>query len=159
MCIGKIIKKIIIPSLITPLLLTPATANDDALIYLPDKRFAVMSVGDLESESMGSYSIAIFKDKNLSDFETGTVLSREGLVFDYNNKPRITFADINGDGSEELIVSKLSVGNTNHLEVDALEITDQHIKLLTRIYINGRNDPIQSLRALCKRNQCPEQSE
>nr|WP_319926369.1 MULTISPECIES: PliI family lysozyme inhibitor of I-type lysozyme [unclassified Xenorhabdus] len=150
-------RTIAILSLIALSLSTPAIAKDGTLINLPDKRFAVLSVGDLESESIGSYSIAVFKDKDLTEFETGAVFSRDGSVFDDSNKPRVTFADINGDGSKELIISKLSVGSGNYLEVDALKITDKNVKLLTRININGKNDPIKSLRTLCKRGECVEQ--
>ncbi|OTA19698.1 hypothetical protein Xbed_02201 [Xenorhabdus beddingii] len=157
MCISKNLKNIVIPALITLFLSAPVIAKDGALINLPDKRFAVLSVGDLESESIGSYSIAVFKDKDLLEFETGAVFSRDGSVFDDNNKPRITFADINNDGSKELIVTKLSVGSGNYLEVDALKVTDKNVKLLTRININGKNDPIKVLRTLCKRGQCVEQ--
>nr|WP_232370060.1 PliI family lysozyme inhibitor of I-type lysozyme [Xenorhabdus lircayensis] len=150
-------KTIVIPTLITLLLSTPAIARDGKLIHLPDKRFAVISVGDLESSSIGSYSIAIFKDKELIEFETGAVFSRDGSVFEDNHKPRITFADINGDGSKELIVYKLTAGSGNYLEVDALKITDRNVKLLTRINTNSKHDPVKLLRALCKRGQCVEQ--
>ncbi|WP_244183365.1 PliI family lysozyme inhibitor of I-type lysozyme [Xenorhabdus kozodoii] len=142
----------------TLLLSTPVSAREGKLIKLPDKRFAVLSIGDLESESIGSYSIAVFKDKDLSDFETGGVFERDGSVFEDNGTPRITFADIDGDGSKELIVSKLTAGSGNYLEVDALKITQKNVKLLTRIYINGNNDPVRSLRAVCKRGKCTAQN-
>ncbi|WP_237385148.1 PliI family lysozyme inhibitor of I-type lysozyme [Xenorhabdus sp. Sc-CR9] len=149
-------KNIAIFSLITLSLSTPVIAKNGTLIHLPDTRFAVLSVGDLENASVGSYSIAVFRDKELIDFETGGIFSRDGSVFDDSNKPRITFADIDGDGSKELVVSKLSAGSGNYLEVDALKITDKNVKLLVRININGKNDPIKSLRALCKRGECVE---
>ncbi|WP_232326242.1 PliI family lysozyme inhibitor of I-type lysozyme [Xenorhabdus hominickii] len=153
-------KTIAMSSLIVALSLsTLAIARDGVLIHLPDKRFAVLSVGDLESESAGSYSIAIFKDKDLINFETGAVFSRDGSVFDDNHKPRIAFADINDDGSKELVVSKLTVGSGNYLEVDALKITDKNVKLLSRIYINSTIDPIKTLLKLCKRGECPIQKD
>ncbi|WP_443255987.1 PliI family lysozyme inhibitor of I-type lysozyme [Xenorhabdus sp. IM139775] len=157
MRISNIMKNIAIPAVITLLLSAPAGARDGKLIKLPDKRFAVLSIGDLESASIGSYSIAIFKDKDLTDFETGAVFERDGSVFEDNGNPRVTFADIDGDASKELIVSKLTAGSGNYLEVDALKITQKNVKLLTRIYINGNNDPARSLRAICKRGKCVEQ--
>ncbi|AYA39962.1 PliI family lysozyme inhibitor of I-type lysozyme [Xenorhabdus nematophila] len=157
MRISDIMTAIAISSLIALSLSTQAIAKDGTLINLPDKRFAVLSVGDLESASIGSYSIAVFKDKDLTEFETGRVFARDGSVFDDSNKPRIVFADINNDGSKELVVSKLSAGSGNYLEVDALQITDKNVKLLARINIKGKNDPVKSLRALCKREQCVEQ--
>ncbi|BET97230.1 PliI family lysozyme inhibitor of I-type lysozyme [Xenorhabdus taiwanensis] len=157
MCINNIMKVIVIPTLITLMLSTPANAREGKLIKLPDKRFAILSEGDLENASSGSYSIAIFKDKDLIEFETGGVFERDGSVFEDNGTPRIKFADIDGDGTKELIVSKLTAGSGNYLEVDALKITKKNVKLLTRIYINGNNDPIKSLHAVCKRGKCIEQ--
>ncbi|PHM63751.1 PliI family lysozyme inhibitor of I-type lysozyme [Xenorhabdus ishibashii] len=157
MPINNMMKTIAIPTLITLMLSTPASAGEGKLIQLPDKRFAVLSTGDLESASIGSYSIAIFKDKDLIDFETGGVFKRDGSVFEDNGTPRIKFADIDSDGAKELIVSKLSAGSGNYLEVDALKITKKNVKLISRIYINGKNDPIKSLRAICKRGKCIEQ--
>ncbi|WP_228005672.1 PliI family lysozyme inhibitor of I-type lysozyme [Xenorhabdus sp. BG5] len=147
-------KAIVISTLITLMLPIPASAREGKLIKLPDKRFAILSEGDLENASIGSYSIAIFKDKDLIDFETGGVFERDGSVFEDNGTPRIKFADIDGDGAKELIVSKLTAGSGNYLEVDALKITKKNVKLLTRIYINGSNDPIKPLRATCKRGKC-----
>ncbi|MBC8950901.1 PliI/PliC-like inhibitor of I-type lysozyme [Xenorhabdus ehlersii] len=81
-------------------------------------------------------------------------LERDRSVFEDNGTPRIKFADIDGDGAKELIVSKLTAGSGNYLEVDALKISKKNVKLLTRIYINGNNDPIKSLHAVCKRGKC-----
>ncbi|MDC9606848.1 PliI family lysozyme inhibitor of I-type lysozyme [Xenorhabdus griffiniae] len=157
MRINNIMKSIVISTLITLMLSTPASAREGKLIKLPDNRFAVLSEGDLENASIGSYSIAIFKDKDLTDFETGGVFERDGSVFGDNGTPRIKFADIDGDGTNELIVSKLTAGSGNYLEVDALKITKRNVTLLTRVYINGNNDPIKPLRATCKRGTCIKQ--
>ncbi|MDX7987592.1 hypothetical protein FE392_09645 [Xenorhabdus sp. 12] len=157
MRISNMIKTIVIPTLVALSLSAPAIAKEGKLINLPDKRFAVISVGDLESESIGSYSIAVFKDKDLSDFETGGVFSRDGSVFEADGKPRITFADINGDGSKELIVYKLTAGSGNYLEVDALKITNKDIKLLSRIETDTTKNPVKLLRELCKKGKCVEQ--
>ncbi|MDC9621981.1 PliI family lysozyme inhibitor of I-type lysozyme [Xenorhabdus sp. XENO-7] len=157
MYLCKILKIAVIPTLFVLSLSTPALAKDGALINLPDKKFAVISVGDLESESIGSYSIAVFKDRDLTEFETGAVFSRDGSVFEDNNKPRVTFADINGDGAKELIVYKLTAGSGNYLEVDALKITDRNVKLLARINTDSKHDPIQLLRILCKKGLCTGQ--
>ncbi|MDE9542933.1 PliI family lysozyme inhibitor of I-type lysozyme [Xenorhabdus bovienii] len=157
MYLCKILKIAVIPALLVLSLSAPTLAKDGALISLPDKRFAVISVSDLESESIGSYSIAVFKDRDLTEFETGAVFSRDGLVFEDNNKPRVTFADINGDGAKELIVYKLTAGSGNYLEVDALKITDKNVKFLARINTDSKHDPIQLLRTLCKKGQCTGQ--
>ncbi|CDG21086.1 conserved exported protein of unknown function [Xenorhabdus poinarii G6] len=157
MRISNIIKTIAISTLLTLSLSTPASAREGKLINLPDKRFAVLSTGDLESASIGSYSIAIFKDKELIDFVTGAIFERDGSVFEDNGHPRINFADIDGDGVKELIVSKLTAGSGRYLEVDALKVSEKNVRLLTRIHINENNDPIKVLRAICKRGKCVEQ--
>ncbi|PHM30494.1 PliI family lysozyme inhibitor of I-type lysozyme [Xenorhabdus innexi] len=154
MLIVKRIKFSVFATLFTLILSCPAFAKNGVLISLPDKKFAVISTGDLESASIGSYSIAIFKDKELTEFISGAIFSRDGSIFEDNGKPRITFADINGDGNKELIVSKLTAGSGNYLEVDALKITDKDVRLLTRINTNSTNNIIKLLRKHCKKEQC-----
>ncbi|WP_426577610.1 PliI family lysozyme inhibitor of I-type lysozyme [Xenorhabdus stockiae] len=159
MLIVKKIKFSVLATLFTLLLSYPAFAKDGVLINLPDKKFAVISVGDLESASIGSYSIAVFQDSELTEFTTGAVFSRNGSIFEDDGKPRTTFADIDGDGSKELIISKLTAGSGNYLEVDALKITDKDVKLLTRINTNSTNNIIRLLRNHCKKEQCLKQKQ
>ncbi|MDR0217814.1 MAG: PliI family lysozyme inhibitor of I-type lysozyme [Enterobacteriaceae bacterium] len=157
MLINKRIKFPLISTLLTLLLASPVFAKDGVLINLPDKNFAVISIGDLESESIGSYSVAVFKDKDLTDFSTGAIFSRDGSIFQDNGKPRVTFADIDGDGAKEMIVSKLSAGSGDYLEVDALKITGKKISLLTRINTDSKGDLIKLLQAHCKKEHCAKQ--
>ncbi|WP_340608676.1 PliI family lysozyme inhibitor of I-type lysozyme [Xenorhabdus bharatensis] len=159
MLIVKKIKFPVLATLFTLLLSSPSFAKDGVLINLPDKKFAVISVGDLESASIGSYSIAVFQDQALTEFNAGAVFSRDGSIFDDNGKPRTTFADIDGDGNKELIISKLTAGSGNYLEVDALKITDKNVKLLTRINANSTNNIIRLLREHCKKEQCLKQKQ
>src|SRR6516164_3546261 len=93
----------------------PAMAKHGVIITLPDRRVAVLSEGDLEGASIGSYSVAVFKDRSLINFEAGAVCSRDGSIFENNGRPRVKFADIAGDGTQELIVSKLTAGSGNYL--------------------------------------------
>ncbi|PHM29247.1 PliI family lysozyme inhibitor of I-type lysozyme [Xenorhabdus budapestensis] len=157
MLIDKRIKFSVLSTLLTLFLSHTTFAKDGTLINLPDKKFAVISVGDLESASIGSYSIAVFKDQKLTDFSTGAIFSRDGSLFEDNGKPRVMFADIDDDGAKELIVSKLTAGSGNYLEVDALKITDKNVKLLTRINTDSKNDLIKLLRTHCKKEQCTKQ--
>lgn len=133
------------------LLTMPAQARDGVAVTLPDKRMAVLSEGDREPASVGSYSIAIFKDSTLTDFVTGAVLSRDGSLFQDSGKPRVTFADITGDGTRDLIVSKLTAGSGNYLEVDALRIDSKSVQLLVRVNIDTRHDEIAALRSAYKK--------
>jgi hypothetical protein len=132
------------------LLPAPALARDGVAITLPDKRVAVVSEGDLEPASIGSYSIAVFKDRDLVDFVAGAVFSRDGSLFQDNGQPRVEFADITGDGTKDLILSKLTAGSGNHLEVDALRIGSHSVKLLARVQTDTKHDVAAALRAACK---------
>jgi hypothetical protein len=133
------------------LLPTAVLARDGVAITLPDKRVAVLSEGDLESGSIGSYSIAVFNAPDLMDFVAGAVFSRDGSLFQNSGKPRAEFADITGDGTEDLIVSKLTAGSGNHLEVDALRIGAHSVKLLARVQSDTKHDVVAALRAAYKR--------
>jgi hypothetical protein len=129
-------------------------AKDGVTVTLPDQRVAVIAVGDLESASIGSYSVTIYKDRSLLDFQAGAVFVRNGSLFQDNGKPRVKFADVTGDGVKELIVSILTAGSGNYLQVDALSIDARGVRLLTRIQTDSRHDVITELKAACKRGQC-----
>jgi hypothetical protein len=132
----------------------PAMAKHGVIITLPDRRVAVLSEGDLEGASIGSYSVAVFKDRSLINFEAGAVFSRDGSIFENNGRPRVKFADIAGDGTQELIVSKLTAGSGNYLEVDALRIDPHGVSLLVRIKTDTKHDEVAELKAACQRRSC-----
>jgi len=132
----------------------PVMAKDGVALALPDQRVAVLSEGDLEAASMGSYTVAVFKDAQLLDFDAGAVFSRNGTIFRDDGKLRVKFADITGDGNQALIVSKLTAGSGNYLEVDALRIEAGSVRLLTRIQTDTHHDEIVELKAACRRGAC-----
>lgn len=134
------------------LLSLPALARDGVAINLPDKRVAVLSEGDLEPASIGSYSIAVFKDRDLVDLLAGAVFSRDGSFFQDNGKPRVEFADITGDGTKDLILSKLTAGSGNYLEADALRIEAHSVKLLVRVQTDTNHNVVAALKAAYKRS-------
>ncbi|WP_342335414.1 PliI family lysozyme inhibitor of I-type lysozyme [Burkholderia pseudomallei] len=141
----------VIPACATMLLSVPALGRDGVAINLPDKRVAVLSEGDLEPASGGSYSIAVFKDRDLVDFLAGAVFSRDGSFFQDNGKPRAEFADITGDGTKDLILSKLTAGSGNYLEADALRIEAHSVKLLVRVQTDTNHNVVAALKAAYKR--------
>ncbi len=53
---------LLIPIICSPFWGSTAIAKNGVAIPLPDKRVAVLSEGDLESASVGTYSVAIFKN-------------------------------------------------------------------------------------------------
>lgn len=124
-----------------------AVARDGVVVTLPDQKFAVISEGDKEGRSIGSYSIAIFKDKYLNEFVTGAIFSRDGSIFTDAGEVRAEFADITGDGEKELIVSKLTAGSGDYLEVDALKLQPEAIELISRIQTTTKKDKIAELKS------------
>lgn len=133
---------------------TPAVAREGVAVTLPDKRVAILAEGDLESASAGSYSVAIFKDEMLLDFEAGAVFSRDGSFFQDDGKPRVMFADITGDGNKELILSRLTAGSGNYLEVDALDISGSEIRMVARVQSDTTQDVVSVLKAACEHGAC-----
>ncbi|KVF22493.1 hypothetical protein WJ07_17360 [Burkholderia vietnamiensis] len=144
---------IVIAGLAMALLSMPIAARNGVMILLPDKRVAVLSEGDLEPGSIGSYSVAVFKDDSLTQLDTGAVFARDGSFIQDDGKPRVQFADIAGDGSQALIVSNLSAGSGNYLEVDALSLGSDSIRLLARVQTDTRHDPLVALRAAYRRKR------
>ncbi|MGP8444521.1 PliI family lysozyme inhibitor of I-type lysozyme [Burkholderia vietnamiensis] len=69
---------IVTAGLAMALLSMPIAARNGVMILLPDKRVAVLSEGDLEPGSIGSYSVAVFKDDSLTQLDTGAVFARDG---------------------------------------------------------------------------------
>jgi hypothetical protein len=128
-----------------------ASGRDGVTLTLPDKRVAVLAQGDLEPASIGSYSVTIFKDSTLTQFVAGAIFSRDGTLLRSDGKPRIRFADVTGDGVPELIVSKLTAGSGNHLEVDALKIDASSITFVIRVRTDGKRDEVAELKAACRR--------
>lgn len=138
-------------------LATSAMARDGVVVPLPDGRMAVLSEGTLEAASIGSYSVTVFNNRDLLHFEAGAVFSRDGSFFMDNGKPHVKFADITGDGKEELIVSKLTAGSGNYLEVDALRIDARAVSLVARVQTDARHDVVAELKAACQRGACAGQ--
>lgn len=142
--------------LLIPIICSPffwgstAIAKNGVAIPLPDKRVAVLSEGDLESASVGTYSVAIFKNDTFLDFIAGGVFSRDGSIFQDNGKPRVEFTDINGDGNKELIVSQLTAGSGNYLRVDAFSLGPDSINKVLSIQSDTKIDYISLLKELCE---------
>jgi hypothetical protein len=133
------------------LLSPPSSARNGVAVTLPDKRVAVLSQGDLEGPSIGSYSVAVFQEPELTRFVAGAVFPRDGSIFLPDGKPRVKFADVTGDGKPEMIISKQSAGSGNQVEVDALRIDETSVSLVVRVRTDARNDELTELRAACRR--------
>ena len=132
----------------------PASAKNAVMVPLPDKRIAVISEGDLEPASIGSYTVALYKDDGLIDYLGGGVFPRDGSVFDDNGKPRISFADITGDGNPEIIIAKLTAGSGNYLDVDVLKLNDSTVERVLNFASDTKKDLlIEAKRAYSQQNE------
>lgn len=124
------------------------------MMTLPDKRVAVISEGDLEAASIGSYTVALYKDDGLIDYLGGGIFPRDGSVFDDNGKPRISFADITGDGNPEMIVAKLTAGSGNYLDVDVLKLNDSAVERVLNFSSDTKKDLLlEAKRAFGQENE------
>lgn len=124
------------------------------MMTLPDKRVAVISEGDLEPASIGSYTVALYKDDGLIDYLGGGIFPRDGSVFDDSGKPRISFADITGDGNPEMIVAKLTAGSGNYLDVDVLKLNDTAVERVLNFSSDTKKDLfIEAKRAFSQENE------
>jgi hypothetical protein len=117
---------------IAALLMTAATvvAQEGRFVdrmTLPDGRVVVVAEGDGEPRSIGSYSVHIYGAKNpqfpLDDFLCGVVRPRNGAV------EKVLAADIDGDGSAEIVVRIRSAGTGGYLSADAFSSTGKEIIL------------------------------
>lgn len=101
---------------------TVVFAKDGQQIKLPDGHTAVISTGDLEPASIGSYTVSVYKDLSTGSFMSGIILPRDGSVFTDAGKARVDFADITGNGQRDMIVKMVSAGSGNYVSGDALQI-------------------------------------
>ncbi len=114
----------------------------------------VISQGDLEDASIGTYSIAVFKDKNHWDFVAGGIFPRNGYLFQDNGRHRIEFADITGDGQKEIIITILTAGSGNYTQVDALQLNEKlkTIERIAQIQSDTKQDNIKRLKKLIEKH-------
>lgn len=144
---GTIMMNKIIASVLV-LFCTNAYAEHGVSVPLANDYVAVISQGDLESASIGTYSVAIFKDKTLQDFITGAIFTRDGSIFKDNGAPRVELVDVTGDGKNEIIVTSLTAGSGNYVQVDALGFNEstKEIKLVKRIQSDTKKNNIKLLK-------------
>ncbi|MDP8249643.1 PliI family lysozyme inhibitor of I-type lysozyme [Pseudochrobactrum saccharolyticum] len=133
-------KQILTAALVSTLLVAPASARNAVMMPLPDKRIAVISEGDLEPASIGSYTVALYKDDGLIDYLGGGIFARDGSVFGDKGEPRVSFADITGDGNPEMIIAKLTAGSGNYLDVDVLKLGDSTVERVLNFASDTKKD-------------------
>ncbi len=89
---------------------------------------AVVAEGDFEPRSIGSYSLRTYAGIDprfpYDRFIAGIVRPRDGVV------ESVKFADLDSDGSSEIVVIIRSVGSGGYLSADAFELRNKAPTLL-----------------------------
>lgn len=105
--------------------LAPRAPAESLETKLPDGRLVIVSDGPKEAASIGSYVVRVYGASNpqspTDDYAAGIVMPRDGSLL------RLEVADIDGAGSEELVVVTESAGSGSYLSADAFRLTDDHI--------------------------------
>lgn len=92
---------------------------------MPDGRLVVVSDGPKEAASIGSYVVRVYGASNpqspTDDYVAGIVMPRDGSLH------RLEVADIDGAGSEEVVVVTESAGSGSYLSADAFRLSGDDI--------------------------------
>jgi hypothetical protein len=114
-------------------------------IYPATKGMVVVAEGDYEPRGIGSYTLRVYAKNDpaypYDEFLTGTIRPRNGTV------ESLTFADIDRDGTAEIIVTTRYVGSGNYVTVDAFRLRKKNLQLVTSIAgMDASKDAIQALK-------------
>ena len=106
----------------------------------------VISEGDFEPRSIGSYSLRAYAGDNrrfpYDDFLAGVVRPRDGTI------EALKFADLNRDASPEIIVVMRSAGTGGYVSADTFQMRDGTLTLLAAVSGLAKDaDPIRRLEA------------
>jgi len=120
-------------------------------IALPDGRVAVVAEGDMEPRSVGSYSVRIYGARNpnfpFDDFQGGIIRSRNGVI------EKVELADVDSNGTLELIVIVRSVGTGGYLSADAFNCAGKEPVLLASVKDLGKEgNAVEALRCQARKN-------
>lgn len=142
-------KALLLAFLIVPFLSAPTLGEEGRVVKqvrFPNEAATVVAAeGDLEPRSIGSYALRIYTYSNpnfpFDRFLTGVVRRRDGLLQD------IRFADLDGQGSPEIIVVIRSAGSAGYLSADGFRFHDNTLLPLASVSgLPADADPIDALR-------------
>lgn len=113
---------------------------------LPSGQTAVISEGEFEARSIGSFSVRLYQAAPAGDettfFTSGLISARDGVI------EKVVLGDINGDREPEIIVVVRSAGTGGYLSAHAFMI-DNNQKLILISIVSGLQadaDPISALK-------------
>ncbi|MQA92593.1 MAG: hypothetical protein GEU90_20615 [Gemmatimonas sp.] len=113
---------------------------------MPDGRLVIVSDGPREAASIGSYVVHVYGAANpqspTDDYVAGIVMPRNGSLL------RLEVVDIDGDGSEDLVVVCESAGSGSYLSGDAFRLTgDRIVHIASAHNLAPNTDVVAALRA------------
>jgi hypothetical protein len=118
-------------------------------IALPTGQTAVVAEGDLEARSIGSFSVRLYAKAEPPDattfFTSGLVRPRDGTV------EKIELADVDGDGSQEIVVIARSAGSGGYLSAQAFAVAGDQVNF--RVEVNDLPANADAIEALRKATQ------
>jgi hypothetical protein len=100
----------------------PAIASDrySIKIKLPSGQMVVVSEGEYEARSIGSFSVRLYQAASAGNettfFSSGIIHSRDGFI------ERVVLSDVNGDEQPEIVVIIRSVGTGSYLSAHAFTV-------------------------------------
>jgi hypothetical protein len=115
----------------------------------------VVAEGQLEPQSVGSYSLIIYGGANPrfphDDFVTGLVRPRDGTV------EGLIFSDVDGDGTSDIVVIMRSAGTGGYRSADAFRLHDTTLSLVESVKgLPKDGDPVHALRAKVGAHAAPQ---
>ncbi|PKI15831.1 PliI family lysozyme inhibitor of I-type lysozyme [Colwellia sp. 12G3] len=126
----------------------PAMASDRFIkkLTLPSGQTIVISEGEFEARSIGSFSIRLYQTAPAGDettfFISGLINARDGFI------EKAILSDIDSDNKPEVIVIIRSAGTGGYLSAYAFEISnDQKMNLISKVEgLQAEANPISALK-------------
>jgi len=115
-------------------------------LSLPSGQTVVVSEGEFEARSIGSFSVRLYQsaapENETTFFTSGLVSARDGVV------EKVMLADLNADDLPEIIVIVRSVGTGNYLSAHAfsVEMDQRLLRLASFEELQSTADPVAALR-------------
>jgi hypothetical protein len=144
-------EKLLLAGLAILLALPPASRAGDGPAVLQGvlpgkhKMLVVVSEGQLEPRSTGSYAVRIYGGANprakFDDFIAGIVRRRDGEV------ARLVFSDVDGDGRPDIVVIVRSAGTGAYVSADAFRVRGKVLSAAASVKgLANDADPVRALK-------------
>ncbi|HEY6598342.1 MAG TPA: PliI family lysozyme inhibitor of I-type lysozyme [Pseudomonadales bacterium] len=110
----------------------------------PSGQTAVITEGDCEARSLGSYSVRLYRADPSGDdatfYQSGLILERDGTI------ESVRLADLDGDGRDEMVVVVRSVGTGGYVAAQAFSVANNRIEARSSVKdLPADADPVAAL--------------